>query len=415
MEYLKNLELGTVANLTTLEIFLMENIKCIAGTLLITILLFIGFCDVSLGNEKCAFSTTPTTNNGKKWRIAYYEGGPHDNYYYYFAATVNGLMDLGWIEKTSIPDQLGNNTKQLWDWLSSHAKSDFIEFVKDAYYAANWDNQLREKLKYKIITRLNRDKDINLVLAMGSWAGKDLANDKHSTPTFVMSSSDPVNSGIIKSNDDSGYDHVHARVDPLRYERQIRLFHDIIGFKNLGVAYEDSVYGRSYAAIDLIQKVANERNFHIIHCFTQSDIPDQKLAGESVIKCFRELAKQVDAIYVTVQGGVNPETIPELVKIANKYRIPTFSQAGSKGVEYGFLMSISRASFKPVGLFHAISIAHLFNGAKPRQLNQLFEESANIAINLKTAETVGIYLYADVLAAADEIYNQIYKPNLNSK
>ena len=230
-----------------------------------------------------------------------------------------------------------------------------------------------------------------------------------------MSSSDPVNSGIIKSNDDSGYDHIHARVDPLRYERQIKLFHEIVGFKNLGVAYEDSVYGRSYAAIDLIEEVGTERNFHIFRCFTQSDIPDQKLAGESVIKCFRELAKQVDAIYVTVQGGVNPETIPELVKITNDYRIPTFYQAGSSGVKYGFLMSISRASFKPVGLFHAATIAQIFNGAKPRQLSQLFEESPNIAINLKTAEIVGIYLYADVLAAADEIYNQIEKPNLSKK
>ena len=386
----------------------MARIKSIVATLLIgVLLLLVSFNSISLGNERYAFSAAPQTNNGNKWRIAYYEGGPHDNYYNYLVATIHGLIDLGWVEQIVIPDQIGNDTKQLWEWLSNNAKSNYIEFVKDAYYAANWDNQLREQLKNSIITRFNKDKDINLIFAMGSWAGKDLANDRHSTPTLVMSSSDPFTSRIIRSNDDSGFDHVHARVDPLRYERQIRLFHDIIGFKNLGIAYEDSVYGRSYAAIDLIEKVSKEKNFHITRCFTQSDIPDQELAGESVIKCFRELAKQVDAIYVTVQGGINQETIPELVKITNQYRIPTFSQAGSSGVKHGFLLSISRASFKPVGLFHAASIAQIFNGAKPRQLNQLFEESPNIAINLKTAETVGIYLYADVLAAADEIYNEI--------
>jgi hypothetical protein len=36
-----------------------------------------------------------------------------------------------------------------------------------------------------------------------------------------------------------------------------------------------------------------------------------------------------------------------------------------------------------------------------------FKEVPNIAINLKTAEIVGLYLYADVLAAADEIYREI--------
>jgi ABC-type uncharacterized transport system substrate-binding protein len=379
----------------------------------ILVALFIGFflinvSALTLDHDKSP--TSPRTNMGKKWRIALYEGGSHDNYYYYLAATVNGLMDLGWIDKTVLPEQKDINTREFWKWLSQNLKSEYIEFVGDAYYSANWDDHLREKLRTEIIDRLNKRKDIDLILAMGTWAGIDLANNKHSTPTLVMSTSDAVSVGIAKSIEDSGYDHLNARVDPARYERQVRLFHDIIGFKKLGVAYEDSVHGRSYAAIDLIEKVAKERGFEVARCFTQSDIPDQKIAGETVIKCFQELVKKVDAIYVTVQGGVNPETIPQLVKITNEYRIPTFSQGGSKGVRYGFLMSISRAGFKPVGLFHAATIAKIFNGAKPRQLNQLFEETPSVAINLKTAETVGVYLYADVLAAADEIYREIEQP-----
>jgi ABC-type uncharacterized transport system substrate-binding protein len=190
----------------------------------------------------------------------------------------------------------------------------------------------------------------------------------------------------------------------------VRLFHDVIGFKKLGVAYEDSVYGRSYAGIDMVEKVARERGFEVAPCYTMSDIADQNLAGESVIKCFHELADKVDAIYVTSQGGVNIKTIPELVKITNESRLPTFSQSGSEEVRYGVLMTISRAEFKPVGMFHAATMAKIFNGAKPRQLNQFFEEAPNIAINLKTAEIIGLYLYADVLAAADEIHRGIVMP-----
>ena len=278
------------------------------------------------------------------------------------------------------------------------------------YYSANWDDKLRQENRSRILKSLKSEGDIDLVIAMGTWAGLDLANNEHSVPTIVMSTSDPVESGIIKSAEDSGYDHVHARVDPYRYERQLRIFHDIIKFKKLGIAFEDSIYGRSYSAIDTVEKVAADIGFEVVKCYTKSDISDTDVASQSVIQCFEDLSKEVDAIYVTIQGGVNPESIPRLVEIANNNRIPTFSQLGAKEVQQGFLFSISRPGFKPAGLFLSATIAQILNGAKPRQLKQLFEETPSIAINLKTAEIVGLYLYADILAAADTIYRDIKNP-----
>jgi ABC-type uncharacterized transport system substrate-binding protein len=355
------------------------------------------------------FSTLPTTNQGKKWRIGYYEGGIYPNYYKYLSGTIQGLMDLGWIKKVPLPNFDDENSQLLWSWLSKTAKSDYLYFRDDAFYTSNWDKANREKISKSIIKRLAKESDIDLMIAMGTWAGKDLANDKHHTNTIVMSTSDPVRSEIITSVSDSGRDHIHARVDPYRYERQVRIFHELVKFKKLGVAFENSVAGRSYAAIDMIEKVANEAGFEIERCYTTSDISNQSLAGESVIECFSEFSKRdVDAIYITVQGGVNDETLPTLISIANKNRIPTFSQFGSEEVKKGFLMSISRAGgFKPAGRYFAAILAQVFNGAKPRQLDQVFEEAQNIAINLKTAEIIGFYLYADILAAADEIYTMI--------
>ena len=374
----------------------------------LAVLTYVGI-GVSAANAS-QFSTSPVDNNGEKWRIGYYEGGRYGNYLAYLQATVKGLMQLGWIEKREIPHQA--NAEEFWRWLSRNADSDYLEFTADAFYTAGWDEESRRETKHITIKRLKKDRDIDLMIAMGTWAGQDLANNEHEIPTVVMSSSDPVGSGIIDSADDSGYDHVHARVDPLRYERQVRVFHDIIGFNKLGIAFEDSVNGRSYAAIDLVEAVAKERGFEVVHCYTESDIADKERAGRSVLECFRQLAEEVDAIYVTAQGGVNEETIPQMVRIANYYGVPTFSQVGSREVKYGFLLSISRAQgFQPVGLFMAATFAKVFNGAKPRELNQVFEEAPNLAINLKTAEKVGLYLYAEVLAASDEIYREIETPS----
>jgi ABC-type uncharacterized transport system substrate-binding protein len=129
-----------------------------------------------------------------------------------------------------------------------------------------------------------------------------------------------------------------------------------------------------------------------------------------VKRCFHKLAAAADAIYVTQQGGVRLESIPDLVNIANQYRIPTFSQAGSEEVKYGFLASISQAGYRYFGEFHAQTLAKVFNGAKPNQLTQCFEQPPKIAINLETARLIGFDPPIVLLGAADEIFYKITQP-----
>ncbi len=356
------------------------------------------------------FSTIPQDHGGRPWRIAYYEGGSHGNYYEYLHAVVGGLAKLGWIDAGELPRTADKDTRRLWEWLARNASGRYVEFLDDGFYSAGWDLEARGHQRRALLDRFSERADVDLVFAMGTWAGKDLATDEHHVPTIVMSTSDPVRSGIIESIHDSGRGHVHARVDPQRYERQVRVFHDVIGFRRLGVAYEDSPDGRNYAAMDTVEKVAKERGFELVRCYTKSDVANQALVNRSVVDCFETLVRRSDAIYVTLQGGVNRDTIPKLVEIANAHRVPTFSQAGSREVKNGFLLSISRPSFKPVGRFLAATVAKVLNGARPGELTQLYEEAPSIAINLKTAELIGLYLYADVLAAADEIYRDIQNP-----
>ncbi|NJL59277.1 MAG: hypothetical protein HC887_06150 [Desulfobacteraceae bacterium] len=157
------------------------------------------------------------------------------------AALVNSLAELGWLEPVNIPDK--EDTEKIWAWLSANTKSRYIEFVANAHYSVKWDKETREKTKPIIMNRLKGDKDIDLMIAMGTWAGQDMANNDHSVPVIVCSVSDALASKIVKSVEDSGYDHVNAHLDPARYVRQIYAFHDVIGFKKLGVAFQDTVDG----------------------------------------------------------------------------------------------------------------------------------------------------------------------------
>jgi ABC-type uncharacterized transport system substrate-binding protein len=380
-------------------------------TAIITISTVLLTFSIGLAAAPAKYSITPTTKpNGDKWRIGYLEGGPYVNYQLYLKEIVLALGELGWIQKTTIPAQRDpEDTNKMWAWIAANIRSKYLEFVADAYYSDKWDAELRKKIKKTVLRRLRRKNDIDFMIAMGTWAGQDLANNQHSVATTVVSCSDACAANIVKSVEDSGYDHLHARLDPRRYERQVKIFHDIIRFNRLGVSYENSVAGRSYAAIDDVEKVARERNFEIVRCYAVSDVADPKLAADALVKCHEQLAPKIDAMYLTTHSGLSPKNLPRLLAPLNSKKIPTFSQAGSRDVRYGVLLSIATAStsFKYAARFHAEIMAKIFNGAKPRELEQIYESPPKIAINLVTAQTIEWDPPVDILGAADEIYQEI--------
>ncbi len=355
----------------------------------------------------------PVKNNGARWRVALYQGGDYGDYAKILLATVKGLMAQGWIETCEMPGPNTESTAKIWSWLSNEVKSEYIEFIKDGFYSADWDEALRGSLKKELVSRVETRKDIDLILAVGTWAGQDISKARIKVAGIGISISDPIASGIIKSVEDSGNDYFTARVDPTRDEQQIRIFHDIVGFKKLGIPYEDSVEGRSYAAINVIERLAGELDFEIVSAFTrETNVSSKEIAVESVKNALKQLISTSDAIYIPVApNGISSESIAGLVEITNQGRIPTFSQSGSEEVRQGFFMSISQSEFRYVGEFNANTIARIFNGAKPGELNQLFEAPPKIAINLKTAEIIGFDLPVDVLVAADEIYQEIETPS----
>ncbi len=384
----------------------IKKITClVTAILIVTVLCYIlpnGFA-----SDKGSSSIAPRLKGpNQKWRIAYVEGGSFFEFQLTLRAVIRGLVELGWLPKFELSNIQNTETVDLWSWLARSTNSPFIEFVEDAYYTAAWDEKKQAAVKTSLLERLNKKKDIDLVIAMGTWAGYALANHDHSVPTLVFASTDPIGAGIIKNVEDSGFDHIHARVDPERYDRQIRIFHDLIKFKKLGIVYDyDTAEGRSYAAVDTVERLGRELGFEIISCNAALTNVSLKKAEKEVFKCHEKLSPLVDAVYITEQGGgITKENLPYLLAPLIEHHIPTFSQFGSEHVKRGVLLSVSQAEFKYIGKFHADTIAKVLNGAKPRDLDQLFEEPSKIAINLKTARLIGWNPPVDVVSAADDIY-----------
>jgi ABC-type uncharacterized transport system substrate-binding protein len=349
------------------------------------------------------YRVTPVTNHGLKWRVGYYEGGPYINYPANLKAIAKGLAQLGWIEAVSLPEtQDPSDARAIWQRLT-RAKSNYIQFVEDAFYSADWNEKHRAATRKAVMERL-RNQQLDFMIAMGTWAGQDLANNRHAVPTMVVSSSDPVGAGLVKSAERSGFDHVHARCDPNRYIRQIRLFHAIVGFKHLGIVYENSVVGRSYAAVSDVRKVAAERGFELVTCEAPWSDISARMCTRNLIHCHEKLAPRIDALFLTVHKGVDLDHMDEILKPLMFYKIPTWSQRGPQEVRHGVLLSIARANFQSIGMYHARIMAKIFNGARPGELSQIFEDPKRIAINMKTAQAIDFKIPRGLLQVADEVY-----------
>jgi ABC-type uncharacterized transport system substrate-binding protein len=211
----------------------------------------------------------------------------------------------------------------------------------------------------------------------------------------------------VKSNEDSGYDHFHAKLDPGRYERQLRLFHEIVEFKKLGVAYQDNLPGRTYAALDDIHSLAKELDFDVLECPYLRQDAYSKEETQLLLACHQSLAPEIDAFYLTLQSGVNKDTLAELLEPFFEFHVPTFAQGRTYEVKSGVLMSMAQPNFYAQAQFHAEIFARILHGESPRSLPMIFEEPQEIAVNLETARRIGFRFPLDILAGAREIYEKI--------
>ena len=356
-------------------------------------------------------ATGPVTHNGKKWRIGYFEGGPYANYQAIFKAMIQDLMDSGWIQPAPIPKCTNKiESRTLWKFLSGKIQSRFLEFPSDAYYTAEWEDESRIKLKHDIIKRLKNKNDIDLMLGFGTWAGQDLANNQHNTPTMILSASNAVSSGIIKSAEDSGYDHVHAWIDPEKSVRQLRLFHEITGFEKLGLAYENRPSGRSYAAVDDVIKLSRQLGFKVIECHLPAESGISNEAFE-LTKCYQTLAPQIDSIFITDYSGLSKKSVPDLLVPLFKHKILMFAQTRYDLVKNGILMGTGRSDFKADAGFYTKTFSKILNGTKPRDLPQKFESPLDLVINLESAKKIEFRIPLDILTGASEIYETIESPD----
>lgn len=359
----------------------------------------------------CAFAAVAQARpaGDKVWRVIYVEGGPFSDYQRIFQGLALGLEERGLIENGHVPlPSDSEETQGMWQWLASHAGGERIVFLPDGFYSAGWDKQQRERIRQDVLQRIRERKDVDMILAFGTWAGQDFSAQDLPVPVIVSSVTNAVDSGIIPSVSDSGRDNLVAPIEPDRFKRQVLLFHDIFAFKTLGIAYEDTPAGRGSIALNEIEDAAGELGVTLVRCTDTFDIQDANLASDRLLACHKKLADQgVEAVYLTYNVGLQADAMRRVLQPLADARIPTFSQLGSPDVVHGALLSVAQSSITEEGRFSAGLVDAILKGARPRDLSPVFESPVSMALNLFMATLIGWNPPLEVLAAVDEFYQEM--------
>jgi ABC-type uncharacterized transport system substrate-binding protein len=341
--------------------------------------------------------------SAKKWRIGYCESEPFSNYADTLYALLKGLNESGWLARVDAcgyrPGQ--PDTAGMWRWLASRKRSSRLEFVGDAYFSLA---SLPEKGYDQIPARLQKAQ-VDLVLVMGTLAGKLFAADRRRIPAMIFSASNAVQSGISRTVTDSGKDHIWAHLDPQRFERQIAIFYDTFKFHRLGLVYENSPTAYSYSAIDQVETMARQKGFAIrrIYVGEPKNLGEQGRYYAALAQAYRQLSRRVDAMYLTV-ASIDKRWLPQLLTPFYGANVPVFSQLGAEEVKYGALISVSSVDFKNLGRFGAQNMIRFLGGASLRSLPQVFESTPKIIINLEAAAKTGYRFPFEMLLSADQVF-----------
>jgi ABC-type uncharacterized transport system substrate-binding protein len=371
--------------------------------------LFLHLCCLALLASGLVFTPgTPAAAASGPWRVALIADGPRYEYQAVLQGLTERLAELGLIADGDVPRPGdGESLAPMWQWLAENAGGDRLRFVADALYSPEWNADLRAEVKKNLLERLRDGGDIDCVLAFGTWSGQDVGPENPRVPILVINATDAVGAGIIPSADDSGRDNLLAFVQPGRYKRQIRIFHDLIGFSRLGVVYADTPAGRSYVALGEIEEAAGEAGVELVRCTNAylSGFEEVEVVAERLRACHEDLVRQgADAVYLTYAHGVdgvyNTASLAPLLKAG----LPTFAQQGGSLVKRGALLSLAGNEIKAEGIFAAEALEKILDGRSPRSLPQRFESAVNLAVNLRTATLIGWNLPMSILAAVDEFY-----------
>jgi outer membrane protein len=176
---------------------------------------------------------------------------------------------------------------------------------------------------------------------------------------------------------------------------QIQTFHDLVGFHHLAILVDELWIEAIPGVSTVIDGFRKKLNIEITLVHVTDSVKDILTA----------LPDKADAVYITPLMRLSLENIKELAEGLIERKLPSFSHLGRKEIELGILATNSGRSDDIIKYARriAVNLHRTLLGKDAGSLPVTFETGERLAINMRTARTIGfspqwVYLRdADVL------------------
>jgi branched-chain amino acid transport system substrate-binding protein len=105
----------------------------------------------------------------------------------------------------------------------------------------------------------------------------------------------------------------------------IDLAHEILGFKRLGVIFEDTDKGKKLANQPILQRLVKQKNLELVTCKVPFSLLTPEEIRDSMLSCYGKLSLGSDAIFIPSNVQTNPLFQEQLNAGLAFFKIPTIT------------------------------------------------------------------------------------------
>ncbi len=243
------------------------------------------------------------------------------------------------------------------------------------------------KISKKVIS-----KKPDLVLTLGTKATQIAVQDIKDIPVVFSMVLDPVASGFVKSMKSSGNNLTGASMNiPIKVQFET-LKAVVPKLKRIGVLYNVE---ENRVIIDRALTVAKGMGLELIAIAASSE--------KNVPRAMSNFGKGIDALWMVADKIVySPPSRQFILLHTLKNKIP-FMAISPQFVKSGALLALS-CDNASIGRQSGELAVKILNGAQPTDLPITVPKKIRLAINLKTAERIGLKIPSQLVDKANEVF-----------
>ncbi len=274
----------------------------------------------------------------------------------------------------------------------------FIDGMKEAGYVdkknINYDfqNAQGEMSNAQKIAQKFVGDNVDLIFSISTPSSQAVAKATKTIPIVFGAVTDPISAGLVTSIEKPG-GNITGTSDVWSYKDQINLLLQIDPeIKRLGVVYNPGESNSAFA-MGLIKKACEELGLELITASVSTTA--------EIYKAAQSLVGRVDALYSSADNTVI-SGVEALIKTAQTAKIPCIA-GESDSVERGALATLG-TNYYEIGKASSQLAIRILKGENPGDIPVIRETKADIYVNLKAAEAMGVSIPEELINKAKKVY-----------